>query len=80
MARLVPVNRYRMVDLRSGGVVVIFQPYPGMNPLESCRRACYELEIGVRVGNYRLDSLKQDPATKKFKWRKVYKFSLEKYS
>lgn len=80
MARLMPINRYRMVDLRTGAVVVVFMLYPGMQPLESCRRACHELGIDVEVGNYRLDTLKQDIDTKKFKWKKIYKFSLEQHS
>lgn len=78
MARLVPQSRYRMVDLQTGKVVVIFQLYSGLKPLESCRRACHELGIKLDVGYYRLDSLKQNTDTGGFKWSKVYRFSLER--
>jgi hypothetical protein len=77
MARFVPQNRYRMVDLQSGSVVVVFQLYPDMRPLESCQKACYELGIELNVGSYRLDRMKQNTDTRRFKWSKVYKFSLE---
>lgn len=77
MSRLMPQNRYRMVDLRTGKVVVVFQLRPGVRPLEGCREACCDLGIEVDVGSYRLDRLKQDPATRKFKWSRAYMFSLE---
>jgi hypothetical protein len=79
MARWVPRNRYRMVQIKSGGVVVVFQSYPGMNPLDSCRQACCELEIELDTGCYRLDSLKQNTETKDFRWTRVYRFSLERH-
>lgn len=80
MARFVPQNRYRMVCLESGRVIVVFQLYPEMRPLESCRQACQELGIDPADGNYRLDSLKQNTRTKKFRWSRVYRFCLERYS
>jgi hypothetical protein len=79
VARFESVNRYRMVSLESGSVVVVFQLYPGMKPLESCRRACAELGIEVDDGNYRLDSLKQNTETREFRWNKAYRFSLEQH-
>jgi hypothetical protein len=66
-----------MVDMQTGGVVVVFQPYPGMKPLESCRKACNELGIDPACGHYRLDKLKQNSETGNFKWVRVYRFSLE---
>jgi hypothetical protein len=77
MVHLTSINRYRMVDLQSGGVVVVFQSYPGMKPLESCRLACHELGIDPGEGHYRLDKLRQNSETRNFRWAKVYRFSLE---
>ena len=77
MAKWVSVNRYRMVDLRSGRIVVVFQLYPQVKPLESCRLACDELGVELDAGHYRLDSLKQDAETKVYRWSRVYRFSLE---
>ena len=77
MARLVPVDRYRMVDLKSGTVVVTFKLYPGMQPMESCRRACEEFGIEPTIGSYRLDRLKQNRQTRGLQWARVYRFSLE---
>ena len=77
VARFVSQNRYRMVDLQTGKVIVVFQLYPGSTPLKSCRQACCEFGIELDVGSYRLDSLKQNTGTKGFKWVRVYRFSLE---
>jgi hypothetical protein len=77
VAKFVSQNRYRLVNLQSGKVVVVFQITPGVSPYESGRQACHELGIELDVGSYRLDSLKQNRTTRDFKWSKVYRFSLE---
>ena len=77
MPRLVGVNRYRMVDLQSGMVVMVFTTYPGLRVLDSCQRACQELDIDPGVGTYRIDHLKQHTASGQLRWVKLYRFVLE---
>jgi hypothetical protein len=77
MSKLMPENRYRLVELKSGKVMMVFQTYPEMNPVSSCREACRELDLDLDVGFYRLDRMKKNSETGAFRWVKIYKFSLE---
>jgi hypothetical protein len=66
-----------MINLRSGEIVLVFKPYPGMRPMHSFCRACLEHDIQIDSGNYRLEVMRQDVDTKKFSWCKVYKVYME---
>jgi hypothetical protein len=77
MAQFVSVNRYRMVDLQTGKILVVFLARPGAGTLDSCRQACREMDVDPGVGEFRIDRMKQDRKTKTFKWVRIYRFALE---
>lgn len=70
-------SRYRLVDLRTGQVVIVFQAYARVSPIESCRIACKEVGIVPSTGPYRLDCMLRSVATGKLRWGRRQSFVLE---
>jgi hypothetical protein len=70
-------TRYRLVDLRTGQVLIVFQAYARKSPWDSCRLACDEFGVKPTPGHYRLDGLIRSLRTGKFRWSRRYEFVLK---
>ena len=70
-------SRYRLVDLQTGQVVIVFQAYARMSPMDSCQMACGEFKITPVSGPYRLECLVRNATTGTLRWSHRNSFVLD---